>query len=182
MGGVLATRTLLKFGCKHPVFIRSRSCLNGEADKRIEGYLQVCSQENITPVCFDRYNDIDFRTSLNEFILEHIQDNHTLDFDGIFANTDEQAYMVMQLLRSHGFSVPEDVQIIGFDGIHKFNSAQNDLYVSTICQPIPALAKACVDLVLAKDRTNLPSLTLLPVTYAYGGTTLDPEHYKKTGR
>ena len=178
-GGILATKKLIEFGCKQPAFVRCRSRYPSEADKRMEGYLQVCLEEGLTPMICDKIDDMDFPASLRDFILKHTQANGHLDFDGIFANTDEQAFQMKQQLESLGFSVPEDVQLIGFDGIHKFNSSLQAPYVSTICQPLSALAKKCVDLVLAEDRTSLPSLTLLPVFYAYGGTTLDPEYYKK---
>ena len=65
--------------------------------------------------------------------------------------------------------MPEDVQIIGFDGIRRFGSEA--LYCSTIVQPIQKLAETAVDLLLTKDRSNIPALVLLPVTYAPGGTT-----------
>ena len=73
------------------------------------------------------------------------------------------------MLRELGVRVPEDVQIIGFDGIRRFGSEA--LYCSTIVQPIQKLAETAVDLLLTKDRSNIPALVLLPVTYAPGGTT-----------
>ena len=33
------------------------------------------------------------------------------------------------------------------------------------------MAETCVDLLLAKDRSNIPALVCLPVSYAPGGTT-----------
>jgi len=61
------------------------------------------------------------------------------------------------------------VQIIGFDGVRQFNS--EDLYCSTIVQPMAQLAETSVDIVLREDRSNLPSLICLPVSYVPGGTT-----------
>ena len=65
--------------------------------------------------------------------------------------------------------MPSSMQLIGFDGIRQF--ATDDFYCSTIVQPIPRLAETCVDLLLREDRSNLPSLVCLPVSYAPGGTT-----------
>ena len=65
--------------------------------------------------------------------------------------------------------MPEDVQLIGFDGIRRF--AQDGFYCSTIVQPVARLAETSVDLLLREDRSNLPSLVCLPVSYAPGGTT-----------
>ena len=40
-----------------------------------------------------------------------------------------------------------------------------------MCQPIKQLAEKCVEILVSPDRSALPSLTLLPVAYEYGGTT-----------
>ena len=66
-----------------------------------------------------------------------------------------------------GIGVPEDVQIIGFDGIRSFGNL--DLVCSTIVQPVEEIAETCVDLLFNKPKSA--SLVCLPVNYAYGGTT-----------
>lgn len=170
-GGMLATRKLLELGCKRPAFLRFSSRFPGEADKRIDGYRSVCEMYRLEPLILDRRdadNDIEEMTA---FFQSCRQPDGSLLFDGLFCNTDYHAYQAARLLNQMGIRVPEDVQIIGFDGIHKFGFEEHELFVSSICQPIPELARTCVDLVLAEDRSMLPSLTLLPVKYQYGGTT-----------
>ena len=73
------------------------------------------------------------------------------------------------MLGSLGLRVPEDVQLIGFDGTRRF--AEDGFHCSTIVQPITRLAETSVDLLLREDRSGLPSLVCLPVSYAPGGTT-----------
>ena len=73
------------------------------------------------------------------------------------------------MLKELGFRVPEDVQIIGYDGIRRFGGEA--LYCSTIVQPIQKIAETAVDLLLTKDRSNIPALVCLPVSYVPGGTT-----------
>ena len=82
--------------------------------------------------------------------------------------------MFYQLLLSEGVRVPQDVQIIGFDGIRKFGNRQDDLFISSICQPVEQLAEKCVEILTSEDSVTPPSLTLLPAYYQYGGTTRDP--------
>ena len=60
---------------------------------------------------------------------------------------------------------------IGFDGTKKFYPAE-EYIVSTIRQPLPDLAKKCVSMILDESGEPMPTLTLLPVTYEYGGTTI----------
>lgn len=171
-GGVLATRKLLDFGCKSPVFIGFHSSFPGEADKRFDGYLDACKKHKINPEYLYALDSEDCHDSIYKFIKEHeIPNSHLLDFDGIFANTDYHACIAIHILNELGYSVPADVQVIGFDGIKKFYP-EDEYVVSTIRQPLPGLAKRCVDMILDEDRTSLPSLTLLPVTYEYGGTTV----------
>lgn len=42
-----------------------------------------------------------------------------LSIDGIFCVTDKVAYYVMKALRRMNLRIPEDVQVIGFDGIRQ---------------------------------------------------------------
>ena len=65
--------------------------------------------------------------------------------------------------------VPEDVQIIGFDGIRHFGD--HAYTCSTIVQPLEEIAEVCVNMVLEKEENSTPPLVCLPVTYAWGGTT-----------
>lgn len=172
-GGVMATEKLLELGCKQPGFIRFSSRFPGEADKRMDGYLKVCKKNGIVPKVLDKRDTDDSFTHITDFIRSNQLPDGKLSFDGIFSNTDYHGYQALCILRKLQYHVPEDVQIIGFDGIHKFGAQENDLFVSSICQPIPQLAKTCVDLILSKHREVLPSLTLLPVSYQKGGTTRD---------
>lgn len=170
-GGQLALEKLLEFGCKKPAFLGIHSSVFGEADRRFDGYIEACRRNNIEPLYLyvsDENNPYD---AFSIFIKEHINPiTHTLDFDGIFANTDYHACIAMHILNELGYSVPDDVQIIGFDGIKKFYP-DGEYVVSTICQPISDLAKASVDMLLNAETSSLPSLTLLPVSFAYGKTT-----------
>ena len=101
------------------------------------------------------------------FLDDHLQDG-VLEFDGIFCVTDRLAYQIVQLLRLMGLRVPEDVQVIGFDGLRIFGDM--DYYCSTMFSR-GRIAETCVEVVLNENRANTPSLLCLPVSYAYGGTT-----------
>ncbi len=104
------------------------------------------------------------------FLGDHIQ-NGKLSFDGIFCVTDFLAYSIIKILRRLNQRVPEDVQVIGFDGTRHFGG--KDYTCSTIVQPVPEIAEMCVELLLQENMPTKPPLVCLPVTYAYGGTTLE---------
>lgn len=171
-GAVLAIEKLLEFGCKHPVYIRFHSVFPGESDKRKDGYLYACEKYDLEPDFLDMVDNDEWDEELKRFLLRHRRADGSLIFDGVFAHTDYHGYQFMRILQQEGFRVPEDVQIIGFDGIGKFGH-EEDLVISSICQPIKQLAEKCVESILVEDRSNVPSLTLLPVTYRSGGTTTE---------
>ena len=102
------------------------------------------------------------------FFREHIHGGK-LDYDGIFCVTDALAHWTLNILTSMGLRIPDDVQIIGFDGVRCFGDM--DFFCSTIVQPLEGIAETCVSLVLDDSPMNAPSLICLPVSYAYGGTT-----------
>lgn len=171
-GGIIAVEKLVEFDCKKPVFIGFHSSFPGEADKRFDGYLAACKKHQITPVYLYADDSKDCHDTISEFIASHEDKHtHTLDFDGIFANTDLHACIAIQILKEMRYSVPDDVQVIGFDGTKKFYPAE-EYIVSTIRQPLPDLAKKCVSMILDESGEPMPTLTLLPVTYEYGGTTI----------
>lgn len=166
-GGRLAAEKLLELGCRHLAFLRSGSPHPGETDKRGDGFEMVCRTRQ-TPWETLRLNDGDSWELFRDFLRSHIRGGAG-DVDGIFCSTDLLAWQVRGALEEMGLRVPEDVQLIGFDGIRRFGG--ESYYCSTIVQPVAKMAETCVDLLLAKDRSNVPALVCLPVSYAPGGTT-----------
>ena len=166
-GGELAASKLIENGCRQLLFLSVSSHVPGEADKRMSGFINYCRKNKISHtehVVFDE-EGID---AIYSFIDKSIKKG-TFTYDGIFCNTDLTAVRVIRHLKSKGISIPEDVQIIGYDGVTIFGS--DDYYCSTIRQPLKEMAMTAVDIILNKDRSSSPSLVCLPVTYCFGGTT-----------
>lgn len=166
-GGALAVRKLVENGCKSLAFLRVGSKLTNEPNKRKDGFINACENLDI-PYVLKIIDDGVPHSEFWNFLREHLHDGK-LDFDGIFCVTDSLAHLTRQALREMGLRVPEDVQIIGFDGIRRFGDMEYTC--STIVQPVEEMAEACVNMVLDKGQSQVPSLVCLPVTYAYGGTT-----------
>lgn len=166
-GGRLAAQKLLELGCKHLAFLRTGSAAPSETDKRGDGFEMLCQSRRV-PYDALRLNDGDSFEKFRDFFQEHMTGGK-LDIDGIFCSTDKLVWHIKILLEDFGIRVPEDVQMIGYDGIRHFEDGA--LVCSTIVQPVAKIAETCVDLLLAKDRSNIPALVCLPVTYQAGGTT-----------
>ena len=161
-GGQLAAEKLLELGCTRPLFLRIGSKVPGESDKRGDGFESVFRQKQMGCVSL-RLSDEEGYAPFRDFLSSHMEGGR-LAFDGIFCVNDALAVHVRNLLAELGLRVPEDVQIIGFDGIRQFGTGS--LYCSTIIQPVRRLAETSVGLLLREDRSNLPSLVCLPVSYA----------------
>ena len=167
-GGRMAAHELKRRGCRRVAFMRYGSRLTNEPSKRKDGFISGCMELGLPYECLL----LDDGTPLSAFenFLRANMEGDRLTFDGLFCGTDTVAYQVIGILRGMGLRVPEDVQVIGFDGIRMFGDL--DYICSTIVQPVADIAEACVSMVLSPDFKGLPSLICLPVTYADGGTTL----------
>lgn len=169
-GGQLAAEKLLEYGCKRLLFLRIGSDLTSEADRRGMGFESVC---RFRAVDYEMVilNDRDTEEPFFRFLEEHIRDG-VLDYDGIFCNTDRLACHIRDFLSQMGIRVPEDVQIIGYDGATNYVSGLP--YCSTIIQPVKQMARAAVDLLLDTERKGHPAVMCLPISFAPGGTTAAP--------
>ena len=166
-GGRMAAEKLLELGCTHPAFLRVGSPNLSETDKRGDGFESLCRARQV-PYEMLRLDDGAEEAQFRGFFSAHMTGGK-LDIDGIFCSTDLLACRIRGLLEELGLRVPEDVQLIGFDGIRRFETGAP--VCSTIVQPVQKIAETCVDLLLAKDRSNIPALVCLPVSYLPGGTT-----------
>lgn len=167
-GGRMAAHELKRRGCKRVAFMRIGSRLTNEPSKRKDGFISGCMELGLPYECL--LLDDGMPLSAFEDFLRSNMEGDRLTFDGLFCGTDTVAYQIIGILRKMGLRVPEDVQVIGFDGIRMFGDL--DYICSTIVQPVADIAEACVSMVLSPDFKGLPSLICLPVAYADGGTTL----------
>ncbi len=168
-GGEMAVEKLEELGCRRLLFMGIMSGIPGEVDKRGEGFEAACRRLHTD---YEKIilNDEDTEASFYAFLSEHLHDRK-LDFDGIFCNTDSLACRVIAFLAEHGVRVPQDVQIIGYDGLADYATGRYPC--STIVQPIPRMAEEAVKLLLDADSIPNPVNICLPVRYAWGGTTLE---------
>lgn len=170
-GGQLAAEKLFEFGCRNVAFLREGSSLTNEPNKRKAGFENGCLSLGLKYE-MKIINDGDPFEEFEIFLSDHMQDGK-LSFDGIFCVTDGLAYSIIKILHRLGQKVPEDVQVIGFDGVRHFGD--KDYICSTIVQPVPEIAEMCVNLLLQDNMSSKPPLVCLPVSYAYGGTTAEPQ-------
>lgn len=166
-GGQMAAEKLADLGCKNVAFLRTGSSLTNEPNKRKAGFENGCLARNLS-YSMKILEDGASLDEFEQFLREHLH-NGKLDFDGIFCVTDRMVYDIRKILLNMGLRVPDDVQMIGFDGLRDFGDG--NYICSTIVQPVPEIAEMCVELLLQENMTTKPPLICLPVSYAFGGTT-----------
>lgn len=183
-GGVIAARQLIQRGCRKLIYIRSGSNRQGETLKRGEAFRKECIREGVEMT----QKDFGESTTLNEkqideiqrFLEDNIKENKFL-YDGIFTSSDIHGVVIKEKLVRMGIRIPEEVQIIGYDGVrtHQFGAYP----VSSIAQPVEEMASVCVDRLLRMiGKEPVERKIVLPVCFVDGKTTIQITEKKKEKR
>lgn len=149
-GAILATTHLLDVGCQRIAHIAGpEKTMTGI--ERLQGYLQVVQEKSwFSP---DLVISGKFDTGIaQENTLALLQNDP--DIDGIFAGNDLMAVGALKAIHQLGKKVPEDIAVIGFDGISLSKSIIPEL--STIAQPIYDMGALATKMLLQKiDKQEL---------------------------
>ena len=166
-GGEIAAKKLIELGCSKLLFLRISSPIPGEPDKRSSGFEYICEAQGVDHEMVMLYDD-ETEEPIYRYLEEHIKDGEP-DFDGIFCNSDKLAFRVMRFLKERGVAVPDQVQIIGYDGIVDYFT--NQYICSTIEQPLARMAQTAVNILLSDEESPGGANICLPVKYVPGRTT-----------
>ena len=169
-GGELAAEKLIEFGCRKLLFMRVTSRISGEPDRRFSGFESLCKLVDMEYDALLLYDDEDEESIIESFLEKHFCGEKP-EFDGIFCNSDIMAHKVAAFLGERGVSVPDQVQIIGYDGI--IDRFTEKYVCSTIVQPLAQMAQAAVTLLMNPMQMTEGMNVMLPVKYVSGGTTKD---------
>lgn len=166
-GGQMAVRELVKRGSKNLAFIGGYQKTSNETKNRLESFKAECVAQNVDYKVLNIEEPID---DLSEQLETFFTENPTID--GVFAINDSMAIDVLHHLERMDIKVPEDIQIIGFDG--QRTKEGNPYIVSTIVQPVEKMAEQSVKLLIQTiEGKEVPNRTVLPVTFGQGKTTKD---------
>lgn len=163
-GGKLAAEHLIACGCRKITCIRGPQELSS-GRKRYEGYCEVCRQHGIG----ERFVDGSYHYEDGGRAAEEVLRRYP-DTDGIIAGNDMTAVSVYKMLRKKGYRVPEDIQLIGFDGVKLGRFLTPEL--TTVAQPIAEMGKCAVQMILKTvQQVAHESEKRFPVTLIQGETT-----------
>lgn len=168
-GSKMAVDELYKRGCKNLLHITRDIENNAALNDRKTGFESRCQALGVNHCVFNcRCTSSQFHEEVNKYIREVYQQG--VVFDGIFAAQDRYAQYVLDALQGIGIQVPQDVQLVGFDGVKGY---ENDvLKISTMHQDVAGLAHEAVSLLekIVHKEKNIQSITL-PVTFLDIDTT-----------
>lgn len=181
-GGWNAAQALLKLGHQRI------ACLMGSlpedgidilGEQRLRGYRNALNEAGITPdarwvrpIRYNRYAnyaEVGFH-QIREWLRE---DWAELGCTAILAQNDETAFGIVRGLREHGLRVPEDVSVIGYDGI--VNPSPFGPVLTTMEVPLERISSEATQMLLRKIGGDLrEEHMVIPITLRPGETVAVP--------
>lgn len=135
-----AMEYLYKHGSKRIAFLGSKPTSASEVSYREQAYIDFAKEKDIKPII------------VNE-VVEHHEEGALVDkivkeypnYDGVFVSNCTLARILVKKLKAMNVRVPEDVQVLSYDGDFERNSFYK---MSSMRQPIDLMAKKCVELLI----------------------------------
>jgi LacI family transcriptional regulator len=155
-GARMAVRHLVEIGCRKIAHISGPQSLY-LSQERSNGYKSIIENESYGPILYEGDFTLESGTRVTEKLLEE-----HLDVDGIFYANDLMAIGALKAFRKRQIAIPEDIAIIGFDGIKLTEIVSPE--ISTIKQPIESIGematKQLIRLIEQQDEANCENVSL----------------------
>ena len=164
-GGGIAAEHLVASGRQRIAFVGPQRSPQRQFDERRDGFTAALGTHGLTPIVAEPPAAAD-RHAQGVAAVHALLAAHP-DTDAIFAASDMLALGVLQGLKDAGRRVPQDVALIGFDGIRAGNMA--DPALTTLEPDLDAAGEALVAMALEDDERTR-SGTRIPVHLVVRGT------------
>jgi DNA-binding LacI/PurR family transcriptional regulator len=175
LGGELATRYLLRLGCRRIAFFGERAL--PEVGHRFDGYLAAHSKHRRRPPA-ELAIDVSFEAAAAEATIERFLATAPR-LDGVFACSDLLAMITIRRLAARGLVVPDEVSVIGYDDLELAAHVHPPL--TTIHQPIWAGSHELLDALLATMNGEPAQSKVLETTLIVRGSTRAPAQVSGPG-
>lgn len=165
-GGKIATETLINNGCKYLGYLGGGSTVATAVFKRKEAFIDTVEKNKVKYCILEDLVKVGYERELAKKFLDKYP-----EVDGVFTSTDMFAGAFISEARERGKRIPEDIQVIGYDGIQT-----NDYFhpiLSTIRQPVEEIARSSVEILINQiNGVEVPEELVLPVLFKKGETTV----------
>lgn len=164
-GAKSGTDYLLKQGAKKLLCLRGPQGLQ-TADDRLLGFQQAIKEKDVDAIVVEAA--FDFQTAAQE-VERALRENPQID--GIFASSDSSAIAALKVAQQLGKRVPEDIQIVGFDGISLGEMVSPAL--TTVGQDLYAIGEKAAQMLIAQieQKPLLQIHTIIDAQLIVRGTT-----------
>lgn len=160
-----AVEYLISKGCRNIGYVGSKPIVQSEVMLREQAYRDVMTRHGMPVRC------------LNEVIMHGgeraVAEQFFSSFpeaDGIFASGYTMAQTVFAAAKERGRAIPDDLQIIAYDGA--FEKWSNNYSLTAVEQPIALMASRIVGLLFdVIDGGKVPVRTVLGTAFVKGDTT-----------
>lgn len=160
---------LLKKGKRKIVFVSGPKNITANKN-RIQGYKEIMKENDLYNKDYIFSDEISLDGGIN--VTDKII-NDVVDIDAILYSNDIMAIGGIKSLKRKGYRVPEDISVVGFDGIKFSKMIEPEL--TTISQPIykmgESACKLIIDIINGKC-VDMKSICFEPEIVS-GGTVLD---------
>ncbi|NLY77425.1 MAG: LacI family transcriptional regulator [Tissierellia bacterium] len=148
-GGYMATKYLIERGYQNIAYAGGKKEAHSNLE-RVEGYIKAL-KEHGRKVERELIRHNDFTVSGGYKLAEELLNSHN-KVDAIFAGNDVIALGILHYAATHGYKVPDQLGVIGFDDI--FYAEFHQIQLTTIRQPKYLLGKNTLELLLQEIRDD----------------------------
>ena len=136
-----AIEYLIEKGCKNIAYLGSKPFVDSEVLLREKAYFDVMNENNM-------------EAKIHSVVINHGEEQSKVDefvemfpdIDGIFVSGASMSYALYKTLIAKGKRIPEDIQLISYDGF--FGDFKDSNLITCIEQPIEEIAKKCVNILI----------------------------------
>ena len=164
-GGLLATQRLLDDGCQHIIHTNYPEDIPTPNHERRLAYEDLLRKHGQTPITY--HISFDDPVEKKRQIIRQIFEDHP-EVDGIFADNDTNAGLIMNIAGEFKRLIPEDLRVVGYDGANATRILLPQL--TTIQQPINQMAAVAVEMLQSRINGDKVTSQMLPVKILDGGT------------
>lgn len=152
-------------GCKKIAFLGSKPTSPSEVSYREKAYLNYVKEKGMNPLVVNEVVDHHQEDALIEKMI-----NEYPKYDGVFVSNSTLARILTKKLKERNVRVPEDVQVLSYDGDFERNTF---LKISTMRQPIELMAKKCVEqlIKLINKEEIKEKMSVFDCQFVKGATT-----------
>lgn len=159
-----AIKYMIERGAKRVGYIGSKPLVDSEVSERARAYLDVMAEYDMPPrIVNEVMQHGEENTAVSEFIEKFS------DVDGVFVSGYTLSQVFYNSAMEQGIRIPDDMQMISYDGIFRQWSTSN---MTSVEQPIEEMARAVVRLLIKKIHgEEAPTRTVLKTKFVLGTTT-----------